>query len=177
MLYVLYLTGSNGPQKFCIEKVGKENWLPRSHTWWVCASRKWRNRFKLWNCNLKYSLRSLEKRLYVASSTFTRRLAKYCVRLCFNFVATILCCFWKTSCQCLLLKSNWMNPQLWWEKFFSLSLHFISRYFPSFNRLDLPPYKSYEQLKEKLMFAIEETEGFGQEWQKPWTISFCKIEG
>ncbi|XP_032376733.1 itchy E3 ubiquitin protein ligase b isoform X1 [Etheostoma spectabile] len=59
------LLGSNGPQKFCLEKVGKENWLPRSHT--------------------------------------------------------------------------------------------------CFNRLDLPPYKSYEQLKEKLMFAIEETEGFGQE--------------
>ena len=33
----------------------------------------------------------------------------------------------------------------------------------SFNRLDLPPYRSYEQLKEKLNFAIEETEGFGQE--------------
>lgn len=33
----------------------------------------------------------------------------------------------------------------------------------SFNRLDLPPYKSYEQLKEKVLFAIEETEGFGQE--------------
>ncbi len=32
-----------------------------------------------------------------------------------------------------------------------------------FNRLDLPPYKSYDQLKEKLLFAIEETEGFGQE--------------
>ncbi|KAK2520597.1 Itch [Columba guinea] len=32
-----------------------------------------------------------------------------------------------------------------------------------FNRLDLPPYKNYEQLKEKLLFAIEETEGFGQE--------------
>nr|XP_034978055.1 E3 ubiquitin-protein ligase Itchy homolog [Zootoca vivipara] len=59
------LMGSNGPQKFCIEKVGKENWLPRSHT--------------------------------------------------------------------------------------------------CFNRLDLPPYKSYEQMKEKLLFAIEETEGFGQE--------------
>lgn len=59
------LMGSNGAQKFCIEKVGKENWLPRSHT--------------------------------------------------------------------------------------------------CFNRLDLPPYRSYEQLKEKLMFAIEETEGFGQE--------------
>uniref|UniRef100_A0A672H679 E3 ubiquitin-protein ligase n=1 Tax=Salarias fasciatus TaxID=181472 RepID=A0A672H679_SALFA len=33
----------------------------------------------------------------------------------------------------------------------------------TFNRLDLPPYKSFEQLKEKLLFAIEETEGFGQE--------------
>ncbi|XP_023650914.1 NEDD4-like E3 ubiquitin-protein ligase WWP1 isoform X1 [Paramormyrops kingsleyae] len=59
------LMGSNGPQKFCIEKVGKETWLPRSHT--------------------------------------------------------------------------------------------------CFNRLDLPPYKSFEQLKEKLLFAIDETEGFGQE--------------
>ncbi|NXJ34240.1 WWP2 ligase, partial [Ciconia maguari] len=59
------LSGSNGPQKFCIDKVGKETWLPRSHT--------------------------------------------------------------------------------------------------CFNRLDLPPYKSYEQLKEKLLYAIEETEGFGQE--------------
>lgn len=59
------LMGSNGPQRFCIEKVGKENWLPRSHT--------------------------------------------------------------------------------------------------CFNRLDLPPYKSYGQLVEKLNFAIEETEGFSQE--------------
>ncbi|KAK6477206.1 NEDD4-like E3 ubiquitin-protein ligase WWP2 isoform X1 [Huso huso] len=59
------LIGSNGHQKFCIDKVGKETWLPRSHT--------------------------------------------------------------------------------------------------CFNRLDLPPYKSFEQLKEKLLFAIEETEGFGQE--------------
>jgi len=59
------LIGSNGPQKFCIDKVGKETWLPRSHT--------------------------------------------------------------------------------------------------CFNRLDIPPYKSYEQLLEKLTFAIEETEGFGQE--------------
>ena len=43
-----------------------------------------------------------------------------------------------------------------------LLLLFLSVPF-SFNRLDLPPYKSYEQLKEKLLFAIEETEGFGQE--------------
>lgn len=59
------LMGSNGPQRFCIEKVGKETWLPRSHT--------------------------------------------------------------------------------------------------CFNRLDLPPYRTYEQLVEKLTYAIEETEGFGQE--------------
>lgn len=58
-------SGSNGPQKFCIEKYGSENILPRSHT--------------------------------------------------------------------------------------------------CFNRLDLPPYKKYDILKEKLLFAIEECEGFGQE--------------
>lgn len=63
-LFIL-IVGSNGPQRFCIEKVGKETWLPRSHT--------------------------------------------------------------------------------------------------CFNRLDLPPYKSYEQLVEKLTYAIEETEGFAQE--------------
>ena len=66
LFWILFeCTGSNGPQRFCIEKVGKETWLPRSHT--------------------------------------------------------------------------------------------------CFNRLDLPPYKSYEQLVEKMTFAIEETEGFGQE--------------
>lgn len=32
-----------------------------------------------------------------------------------------------------------------------------------FNRLDLPPYKSYEQLAQKLKFAIHETHGFGIE--------------
>ncbi|CAL8069596.1 unnamed protein product [Calicophoron daubneyi] len=59
------LMGSNGLQRFCIERIGDETWLPRSHT--------------------------------------------------------------------------------------------------CFNRLDLPPYRSYTQLKEKLLLAIEETEGFGQE--------------
>ncbi|KAI1633454.1 HECT-domain-containing protein [Biscogniauxia mediterranea] len=32
-----------------------------------------------------------------------------------------------------------------------------------FNRLDLPPYKSLEQLQNKLTIAVEETMGFGQE--------------
>ncbi|KAI0540524.1 HECT-domain-containing protein [Xylaria digitata] len=32
-----------------------------------------------------------------------------------------------------------------------------------FNRLDLPPYKSIEQLQQKLTIAVEETMGFGQE--------------
>ncbi|KKZ68150.1 E3 ubiquitin-protein ligase hulA [[Emmonsia] crescens] len=32
-----------------------------------------------------------------------------------------------------------------------------------FNRLDLPPYKTYEQLEHKLTIAVEETLGFGQE--------------
>jgi E3 ubiquitin-protein ligase NEDD4 len=33
----------------------------------------------------------------------------------------------------------------------------------SFNRLDLPPYKSYDALNQKLTIAVEETVGFGQE--------------
>lgn len=32
-----------------------------------------------------------------------------------------------------------------------------------FNRVDLPPYTSYESLKQKLTLAVEETVGFGQE--------------
>ncbi|XP_041824464.1 NEDD4-like E3 ubiquitin-protein ligase WWP1 isoform X1 [Melanotaenia boesemani] len=36
------LMGSNGPQKFCIEKVGKDTWLPRSHTWfWSISPHLW----------------------------------------------------------------------------------------------------------------------------------------
>lgn len=33
----------------------------------------------------------------------------------------------------------------------------------SFNRIDMPPYKSYEALVAKLTMAVEETVGFGQE--------------
>lgn len=33
----------------------------------------------------------------------------------------------------------------------------------SFNRLDLPPYKTFEALDQKLSIAVEETVGFGQE--------------
>jgi E3 ubiquitin-protein ligase NEDD4 len=39
----------------------------------------------------------------------------------------------------------------------------LTRYAHSFNRLDLPPYKSLEMLQQKLTMAVEETMGFGQE--------------
>jgi len=29
-----------------------------------------------------------------------------------------------------------------------------------FNRLDLPAYRSYEELREKLLLAVENSEGF-----------------
>lgn len=39
-------------------------------------------------------------------------------------------------------------------------------YFPcSFNRIDIPPYESYEKLYEKLLTAVEETCGFAVEWK------------
>lgn len=35
----------------------------------------------------------------------------------------------------------------------------------SFNRLDLPPYESFEELREKLLIAIENAQGFdGVDW-------------
>jgi len=40
---------------------------------------------------------------------------------------------------------------------------FANRTGNSFNRLDLPPYKSLEMLQQKLTIAVEETMGFGQE--------------
>lgn len=33
----------------------------------------------------------------------------------------------------------------------------------SFNRLDLPAYDNFQDLQQKLMIAVEETVGFGQE--------------
>ena len=42
-----------------------------------------------------------------------------------------------------------------------LTLH--TRPCSSFNRLDLPPYKSKAELVEKITYAIEETEGFAME--------------
>jgi hypothetical protein len=36
-----------------------------------------------------------------------------------------------------------------------------------FNRLDLPPYTSVQQLDEKLTYAIENGAGFGQEVRPP----------
>jgi hypothetical protein len=38
-----------------------------------------------------------------------------------------------------------------------------NNHYYSFNRIDLPPYQSYEQLVGKLSLAVEETVGFGQE--------------
>ncbi|KAM9260353.1 LOW QUALITY PROTEIN: E3 ubiquitin-protein ligase Itchy homolog [Cariama cristata] len=57
-----------------------------------------------------------------------------------------------------LMGSN--GPKFCIEK---VGRNWLPRSHTCFNRLDLPPYKNYEQLKEKLLFAIEETEGFGQE--------------
>lgn len=76
---------------------------------------------------------------------------------------------WTKHHALLNVHNTWSQITLW-QKLEALQsnetdLNTCFGCFLSFNRLDLPPYKSYEQLKEKLMFAIEETEGFGQEWR------------
>jgi hypothetical protein len=45
------------------------------------------------------------------------------------------------------------------KKFILLTQHSVI-FLSSFNRLDLPPYESYHQLREKLIKAIEGSEGF-----------------
>jgi E3 ubiquitin-protein ligase NEDD4 len=50
----------------------------------------------------------------------------------------------------------------WYVLYPHLQLTMLTLY-RSFNRLDLPPYKSYELLNSKLSTAVEETLGFGQE--------------
>ena len=40
---------------------------------------------------------------------------------------------------------------------------FLCRAHTCFNRMDLPPYTSAEQMMEKLLFAVEETATFGIE--------------
>jgi len=49
------------------------------------------------------------------------------------------------------------------NKPFALEATWTDDYPLSFNRLDLPPYKSYDTLNGKLTIAVEETLGFGQE--------------
>lgn len=44
-----------------------------------------------------------------------------------------------------------------------MSFVFLAPCVISFNRIDLPPYKSYDVLVNKLTLAVEETVGFGQE--------------
>jgi len=44
-----------------------------------------------------------------------------------------------------------------------VNINGLPRAHTCFNRLDLPPYKSYEELCHKLRTAIEETEGFAME--------------
>lgn len=50
---------------------------------------------------------------------------------------------------------TWYGTAVLWT-YMALTIH-------SFNRLDLPPYKSYDTLQSKLSTAVEETLGFGQE--------------
>lgn len=49
----------------------------------------------------------------------------------------------------MLIKKNKKNNNCQWNIFL-----------PSFNRLDLPTYESFEDLREKLLMAVENAQGF-----------------
>ncbi|NWS55959.1 SMUF2 ligase, partial [Chunga burmeisteri] len=54
------------------------------------------------------------------------------------------------------LQGNEVSPEFQIAETFLPSIH-------SFNRIDIPPYESYDKLYEKLLTAIEETCGFAVE--------------
>ena len=41
---------------------------------------------------------------------------------------------------------------------------YVISFLCSFNRIDIPPYETYEKFYEKLTCAVEETCGFAVEW-------------
>jgi hypothetical protein len=43
---------------------------------------------------------------------------------------------------------------------FCTKLIYFIHFFFSFNRIDLPPYESYSELRKKLLIAIENAQGF-----------------
>jgi len=51
----------------------------------------------------------------------------------------------------------------WYVHFCRTQCQLFTNHSCSFNRLDLPPYKNFEDLQKKLTWAVEETMGFGQE--------------
>ena len=67
------------------------------------------------------------------------------------------------GCRVVTLGKKHCRPFYCFGLYDSNNNNSIDIFSSSFNRLDLPPYKSFEQLVEKLTFAIEETEGFAQE--------------
>lgn len=58
---------------------------------------------------------------------------------------------------------NLPKAHTWYVLEFRWSTKIMTNTSHSFNRLDLPPYKSLEALQGKLTTAVEETMGFGQE--------------
>ena len=68
---------------------------------------------------------------------------------------------------------------LLWNKYSIFPIISFFRAHTCFNRLDLPPYKNFDTLLEKLIYAIEETSTFGIEWKnggKVWIKNEKKRE-
>ena len=72
-----------------------------------------------------------------------------------------------------LPKSHWCNLLSHFMTPISISLSFtLFSIFFSFNRIDLPPYTSYHELREKVRLAVENTEGFeGVDWSGLFLLS------
>lgn len=83
-------------------------------------------------------------------------------RLSLTWVLQILpVCSWSRVCLCFGVCLFDLFPINVLDLCAATCCYFTS----SFNRIDIPPYESYEKLYEKLLTAVEETCGFAVEWQ------------
>ncbi len=77
--------------------------------------------------------------------------------VCHMHLQTHIC----THMKCTTSLSPWLASFVWPPPLSLLS---------SFNRIDIPPYESYDKLYDKLLTAIEETCGFAVEWESHWRV-------
>lgn len=183
------MPGSNGPQLFTIEQWGTPEKLPRAHTWYVTPHPCTKDKLTPHAHNFKYlftaELCASFKPHYANIMLSGYNLCEHVCLLtcCIKHIVDLwlVGVFGGDKKQRIIVLMNinvctkgtggrggstsYYDLISWrpWTKFWSRVFYFWkfqSLFLPSFNRLDLPTYESFEDLREKLLMAVENAQGF-----------------